>query len=151
MKQILFTVILITLAISLSAQTGLFGISFGQNRHDVQEMLTKAGFKLDESKEDKLKFTNSKIKGLTELSVEFGSEGGVTSWEIKYNTKDNPELVDEITNQLTDLHEISPWWDDYWEEWVWELENYMAVYMYSSGEYLRVDYDEWDDSYDYWW
>jgi len=151
MKQLLFTILLVTLALGLSAQTGLFGISFGQSRAEAQKMLTQSGFIVDESKDDEISFSNPKIEGLTDLSVEFDSEGGVSGWEIKYDLKDHPKLADEISDQLTDLHGIAPWWDEYWEEWVWELENDMAIYVYMTTEYLRVDYDVWDDSYGYWW
>ena len=151
MKQLLVTLILLALAIGLIAQTGLYGISFGQSRDDVQSNLIKTGFKVEESKDTEISFTNPKMEDLTELAVEFGSEGGVTSWEINFNTKDKPGLVDEVMKQLSDLHGSEPWWDDYFEEWIWDLENDMAVYMYEGEDYIRVDYDVWDDSYDYWW
>jgi len=83
MKQLLFTILLVTLALGLSAQTGLFGISFGQSRAEAQKMLTQSGFIVDESKDDEISFSNPKIEGLTDLSVEFDSEGGVSGWEIK--------------------------------------------------------------------
>ncbi|HOH79345.1 MAG TPA: hypothetical protein PLO35_06465 [Candidatus Cloacimonadota bacterium] len=151
MKQLLVTFVLLTAAIGLCAQTGLFGISFGQSRADVQSNLTKAGFTVEESKDTQIRYTNPKIENLTELAVEFSFEGGVKSWEIYYSTIDKPGVLDDVMKQLSDLHGSEPWWDDYFEEWIWDLENDMAVYMYEGEDYIRVDYDVWDDSFDYWW
>ncbi|MDD3235907.1 MAG: hypothetical protein PHH43_06230, partial [Candidatus Cloacimonetes bacterium] len=57
---------------------------------------------------------------------------------------------------LDELQDVTSYYDDYTEEYVWELDNYNAIYMSLSEEraIMTIDYTEYDDYYyydDYWY
>ncbi len=156
MKQFLFTVLLSFLFITLFAQTGMFGISFNQSFTDAQKVLKDKGFVETEKVIGKAVYTNSKIKGLESVRLNLDGETNVvTGWVIKYSAKGDKAFIDKLTKDLTDLHKVNPFYDDYYGEDVWELENGKAVYVAidSNDDIVSMEYTEFDESYydDWWW
>lgn len=152
MKKLLFTFVLTALAIGLCAQTGLFGISFDQKQADVEKMLKGKGFKVEVTEDGDLLATNPKIKQLTNIEINLSSSKQVSSWSILYDISKDDAIINEVEAELLKLHGGDRIFDDYYEEWMWELDNEMGAYMYEDGEILRVSYYEFDYSvYDYMW
>lgn len=152
MKKLLFTFVLTALAIGLCAQTGLFGISFNQKQADVEKMLKGKGFKVEVTEDGDLLATNPKIKQLTNIEINLNSSKQVSSWSILYDISKDDAIINEVEAELLKLHGGDRIFDDYYEEWMWELDNEMGAYMYEDGEILRVSYYEFDYSvYDYMW
>lgn len=152
MKQLLVTFLLLVMAIGLSAQTGLFGISFGQSRDNLEKMLKDKGFKIEVNESGQLLATNPKIKGLMRIEINLSTGKTVLTWDVFYDLEGNPELAKQIKDELYKLHGEAPIWDDYYEELVWELDNEMGAYLGEDEKYLRVSYYEFDyEIYDYLW
>lgn len=158
MKHIFIAIMLLALSAGLMAQTGLYGIAYGQGRDEVGKMLETKGFKLDKGSDTKLEYSNSAIKGLTRVEISINSSGQVAAWSLYYDTTNNSALKDQITAELEKLHGSEQIWDSLYEEWAWELENEKGAYLYINEEnnQLTVDYDFfdysiYDDYEDYWW
>ncbi len=153
MKHILLTILFLFLFIYLFAQTGMFGISFGQEKSKVQTELKAKGFVETDKTVSIFNYTNSKIPDLASLKLYINEEKGiVTGWVVKYSVNGDQAKIDKIFNDLTEMHDVSPFYDDYYEEHVWELDNGKAAYVYvdPDSSTLTIDYTEFDDSY-YWY
>jgi hypothetical protein len=157
-KSILMAMFCMLLAVlfaqtDLPAQTGLFGLSFEQDMGAAHKALLAKGFKENERAETAVTYTNAKIPELISLEVRnLNDDGSVSGWTAKYSQKDNLELESKLKKELVFLHDQQPYYDDYFDEWVWELDNDNAIYFSYNVEdsTLIINYTVYDDSSDWW-
>lgn len=155
MKRALFAVLLLIFAASLAAQTGIFGISFGQTFTDLDKMLKSKGFSEFKTDKEAKIYTNSTIENFVEVQIYLDSvTNKVSSWFAYFYNDDSDKAYDSAMTVLSDIHGIYIIWDDIDEVYVWELDSYKAVYLYEStgGDWI-AEYSDWDEYYDddYWW
>jgi hypothetical protein len=153
MKKTLLICSFIVLAISLFAQKGMFDISFDQDVKEVHKALLAKGFTEGEKTSSFTQYSNPKIPMLQLLTVRDSEEDGtVSGWTIKYIVNGDQALIDKYMADLTALHKVEPYYDDYYEEDVWELENYNAIYAYTleDGKIMVIEYTYFDD-WEYWY
>ena len=150
MKKRMIALIFVLFAISLMAQTGIYGLGFGQKITDVEKKLKEQGFTELRRENSKIYYSNSSIPHLEELYLDcYGEYETIFGWQATY-TADTKELEDAVFEELEDIHGSYDYFDDYYEEYVWELYNDKAIYVYYSiGNRLVVDYTLADD--EDWW
>lgn len=156
MKKIISTLALIAITLGLFAQTGLFGISYGQERSDVENQLKVKGFVVKETTKGKTELTNSKIEYLDYLSVFFNSESKVSSWMAVYAPEDGADFFNDMEDTLEDMHDEGEYLD--WFYTAWPLGSDKAVYLgldESSSPRVIVSYSDDEDLmyyyYDSYW
>ena len=152
MKKSLILVLLSLLATAIFAQTGLFDLSFKQDIKEAHKALLAKGFKESDRTAELVKYTNAKMPELIELEVRnLNDDGTISGWTARYMVKDNEALINQLRTQLDTMHETEGYYDDYFEEWVWELANDKAVYMSLSSDEsnLEIQYTEYDDYWDW--
>jgi hypothetical protein len=153
MKKSLLFVLFCLLVTTFFAQTGLFDLSYGQDLGEAHKALLAKGFKEVERTDSVVKYTNAKIPELKVLEVrDSNDDGTISGWTARYNVEGNKALVDKLKAQLDTLHDTESYYDDYFEEWVWELANDNAIYfsLTDDDKTLIIQYTVYDDYYDWW-
>ncbi|PKN73852.1 MAG: hypothetical protein CVU50_01305 [Candidatus Cloacimonetes bacterium HGW-Cloacimonetes-3] len=155
MKRTLLICLFIALVLGLFAQKGMFDISFGQDISDVNKALLAKGFTVSEKTDTSTLYKSTKIPRLASLSVrDLDKNGTVSGWTIRFTVNGDQTIIDKYMADLTALHKVESYYDDYYEEDVWELENEKAIYVYPTGdesETLIIEYTDFDDYWDYWY
>ncbi len=152
MKKALLICSFIVLFISLFAQKGMFDISFGQDTQEVRKALLAKGYTEGEKTTSSTVYHNPKIPDLQSLQVrDYEENGTVSGWTIKFVVNDDEAKINKYMEDLTALHKVSSYYDDLYEEEVWELDNNKAIYVYPSDDnsVLTIEYTEYDD-WGYW-
>jgi len=157
MKKTFLFLLISLFAVAVFAQTGMFDLSYGQNIDDAHKALLTKGFTVAEKTETTTEYSNTKIPHLLSLKISYNKEDQeIIDWIIKYQVNGDQELIDKYIADLDELQDVTSYYDDYTEEYVWELDNYNAIYMSLSEEraIMTIDYTEYDDYYyydDYWY
>lgn len=152
MKKAMLSLLLLMLCLLVFGQTGLFKLSFNQNYQEAAKSLISQGFAVKDSTATSKNFTCSKIPRLTKLSLRNAySEGLVSGWTVYYKVDGDAALIKEYKDKLSAMHGVDPWYDDYYEEDVWELDYPYAIYVYpiEDGATLVIEYTEIEDDYYY--
>lgn len=151
MNKIALTVLFSIFCLSLVAQTGIYGLSYGQSMEDAEKTLKAAGFTVSERLTDKIIFAAEKIPSLKKLIVNKTSEGNnVYSWFAYYDTNalDEDAAVEMVEN-INGSYDI---YDDYDYVYIWDIGNDKAIYVFENYEDETViEYSIWDSYYDDWW
>ncbi len=153
MKKLMLICLILWSFLLVYGQTGLFNISFNQNYKDAVKSLQKQGFTISDTTDASITFVNPKLPKLTKLQLRDSySKNQVSGWTISFQVNGDTALIDKYKSELTDLHKVSPWYDDYYCEYVWELDYPNGVYLYTTDDddtlvikYTEIDYD------DYWY
>lgn len=153
MKKTLLILSFVILAVSIYAQTGLWGIAFDQKIADTKAALKKAGFSIATESETYINATNKSITILKEMNIYFNKETKqVSSWSIYFDRSKATDARDQVMKLVESTNGEYSFYDDEYDEYVWELENGNAIYFSPNSENLTVSYDIFDDYYyDWWW
>ncbi|MDD2229149.1 MAG: hypothetical protein PHY48_07055 [Candidatus Cloacimonetes bacterium] len=156
MKKTFFLLMVSLFAVAAFAQTGMFDLSYGQNIEDAHKALLAKGFKVVEQLAPTTEYSNKSVPNLISLKVRDAEDNGtISGWTIKYQVDGDQDKIDKFVTDLDALQGVTSYYDDWFGEWVWVLDNYNAIYMSLSLEevFLTIDYTVYDDSADYydWW
>jgi hypothetical protein len=148
MKGIILVIAFVMLVASMFAQTGLFGLSYGQTLKEANKILVAKGFKEVRTSDDFVRYSNPKLASLTDLVVNnYGKNGIVSGWTAYYKVNDDPKQMDILRAEIDAIHKTYSSYDNVFEERCWELGNDHAVYLkYLSKDTIIIDYSL---SYDY--
>ncbi len=159
MKKVILISLFILSCVMLLAQTGMFNISFGQDYQTAVSSLLKQGFTQTDTTSTSRTFVNSKIPSLAKLQLrDTYSEKKVSGWTMYYRVGGDEAVIKDFKDKLDALHKVTSYYDDYYDEEVWELNDTYAIYFYTLDydETLVIEYTELsDDDYyyddDYWY
>lgn len=138
MKKILVMGLIALMAAVLSAQTGLFDLSFGDSMDDAIEILESNGFSVDETGENYMVMVDEENYYVNYLRMNF-ADGLLVGWSIEYNDPDDEDIEDLVMDALVSRHGEDYYWEDDWEYYYWNL---------GDGAYVEAGWD-WD--YYYFW
>lgn len=145
MKKTILTLAFIVLTLGLFAQTGLFDISYGQNRSDVEKNLKSQGFVVAETNDSEIVFNSPSIAYLNYIGISFDKDNQVDYWEIEYVPKDLEAFFEEMEQTLSEIHGKSRYMRENYLGWL--LENDKAVYLMiindESTEVILKYSDDW--------
>lgn len=138
MKRLLFTCILLVAAWALFAQTGLFGLYYGESYKAVRDSLESydPAFEILEEEGAKCVFVSYGNEYVDQLVCYFDKAKGVlVSWQVFYIDQEDEDIWDVAYNAASDWHDEGDWDDDS-EVYYWE---------FGGGKELRIGYNS-----DYW-
>lgn len=147
MKITLIALVFMILATGLVAQTGMFGLSFGDSYHKCASILQKEGFKLDgEPANNEYTFESSANEDIDSiiLKMQPGADR-LNGWTIAFNIfGDEYETEDMVFELVIDLHGDDYEYDDTMETYTWSLGNKRFVDVTWGWLYdmLYVDYHQ---------
>lgn len=156
MKKLFIALVFIILALGLYAQTGLYGISFGQSMDAAIANLQSKGFKVILKETSLVDLTNTGIKDLKRVRL-FFYEKKLGSWYVFYDTQNKADIKARIVKDIETLHGKGQIWDEYENEWGWQLANGNAVYLKEDREdkEVIVEYGYWKEYFgtdeEEWW
>lgn len=152
MKKLLLLITFAALTLGIFAQTGIWGLAYNQSIDDARSIMKSKGFTISEENDTMISYTNPTMPSVEKVTLKkTGTGEKLRSWIIDYKGNNESTLKQTVFDELNKIHGDISYFDDYWEEWVWELENDMAIYVYiSSDGIISVEYTEFYYD-DYWW
>lgn len=146
MKHILMIMILCAAATGLSAQTGLFGISYGDHLSIADSLLAENGFVAGEIEGSWVKYysdVNPMIDAVV-LFVEPSSEI-VVGWFVKYSSKNTEEQDRYVIDRLSAMHGESDHYDEETQQLIWFFSATRSLHVvYVEPKSLTVLYRDAD-------
>ncbi len=153
MKQTLLTLCFVILAIALSAQTGLFGLSYGDSHSKVKSTLGASDLNFTETmnSEDSYTYTNDSNIYVDHINCFFDTDlDELVAWQVFYLEQDDDSIEDIVYNSAMDWHDFEPEWDDYLECDYWLFEDGRTLYAgwdydyeFYVAEYYNDDYPQY--------
>jgi hypothetical protein len=123
------------LAILLSAQTGLFDLSFGDSREDAIANLESQGFVVDSSGDTYITLSDPDNYYVDQIELVFADDS-LENWYISYLYVDDEDIEELVMDALIGRHGDDYSWNDDMESYVWEFDN---------GNYVIAGWDYYDD------
>jgi len=108
---------------SLSAQTGLFDLYFGQDKSEAIEFLDEYGFTLSNTISQTLSFENETNDYVHKIDLTFDEEDKLLSWDIYYNFVEDEDIEDLVYDALIERHGDDYEYDDEFDLRTWYLEE----------------------------
>ncbi len=141
MNKTLLILLLLLFALSLSAQTGLFDLSYGMTKAEAIEHLSGQGFSVSSDDGDSVTLTPDDNYYVDSMELDFGDDI-LLEWSIVYLTQEDEDIEDLVMEALVSRHGEDYDWDDdmemnYWNlgdghwvyaSWDWTWENYWVEY-----------------------
>jgi hypothetical protein len=154
MNKILLLFVIVFAASFLAAQTGLFEISYGATREEMTDKLSEKGFSVTNDEGSDIILVPDDNYKVDSIVLSFSSENKLVSWAVYYNALDDEDIESIAVDALTTWHGSDFDYDDYVEEYEWDLGDGHYVYAYydDAYEYFCVQYTNEgtsDDSEDY--
>jgi hypothetical protein len=142
MKIVMFILLLALTAVTLPAQTGLFGLSYGDNLNRADSLMSSNGF-IARSVEGSMVKYHSDFNELVESIVLFvqPEKEILAGWFVKYSN-DNTEQQDHfVLDKLHEMHGVEVLVDQETEKVTWVFDtSRSATVGYSSDGSLCVYY-----------
>lgn len=140
MNKIFLAPLLLILAFSLGAQTGLFDISYDMNREEAIEHLGSEGFEVSKEVENRLELLPLDNYYVEKIEIDFTDDGEeITGWSITYWPQSDEDIEDLVMEALIGRHGEYYDWDDWLETYYWDL---------GEGHWV---YAGWDWDYEMFW
>lgn len=143
MHKLTLTLLMIILAASLAAQTGLWGLSYDDSREDAIENLLGQGFSIDSFGETYVRMVPDDNYKVDNIELVLDDQGEyLVGWSIYYNYYEDGDIEDEVLDALEYWHGDDYYWDEDMEEYYWYLSETATVYAGYDwyGDYFFVDY-----------
>ncbi|MDD4309941.1 MAG: hypothetical protein PHO32_06135 [Candidatus Cloacimonetes bacterium] len=142
MKKISILLFLVTLALGLFAQSGLFDLSYAIKLVEADSIMVYNGFVGSEPANNMVKYTpaaNDLVSAII-LFVEPKTQRMI-GWFVKYNSENTEENDDYVVRTLAKLHGETNHFDDDTQQLIWYLSTTRTVHvMYSADNSLTVLY-----------
>ncbi len=141
MKQFVVLIALLTISVAVSAQTGLFGLSYGDSHQKVTSILVseELGFTEAEITEGEYIYTPESNIYVDKILCYFNVEGDqLVFWQVFYIDQADEDIEEIVKQSVNGWHETEPVWDDYYECWCWEFEDGKALYLGYDWDYNYV-------------
>ncbi len=136
MNKTLLTILLLTLAIALGAQTGLFDISYGMSIQAAIDNLGEAGFTVANQTEDWLELVSIDNYYVEKMELSFTEDGSVlVGWNIIYLPQEDEDIEELVMDALVERHGDYAEWDDNMEYYFWNLDDIHWVYAGWDWDY----------------
>jgi hypothetical protein len=144
MKNVMLILLLALTAITLPAQTGLFGLSYGDSLNRADSLMSSNGF-VARSVEGSMVKYHSDYNELVESVVLFVQPETevLAGWFVKYS-KDNTEQQDHfVLDKLHEMHGVEVLVDQESEKvtWVFDASRSVTVGYSSDGSLCAYYYD----------
>ena len=153
MKKAMFLFMLLVLAATLSAQTGLFGIWYGAKAEDVKALLKSQGFGDGTQNGAEIDYTPPAESKLPKISLTLTDDHTLLSyWSITYYLSDNPDVMLDILSNIAQVHGEASVVADFGVDYIWYFPDNHALYVYEYSDKAVLNYTNgnWDDD-DYYW
>lgn len=145
------TIMFLMLCISGFAQTGIFGISFGQSAADLDKVMKSKGFTSVVREYEGKVYTNPKINYLVEVQVFMDkTTNKAYTWNAYfYNEADSDKALEAAKALVYAIHGEEYVWD-YWDDvYVWDIGSGKGAYLYLNDDNeWTIEYSDWDDYYE---
>ncbi|MBW6513588.1 MAG: hypothetical protein K0B87_02400 [Candidatus Syntrophosphaera sp.] len=120
----------------ISAQTGLFQINYDDTREAVLENLIGEGFAIDSDTGAWLKMVPTDNYLVESVELEFSpADSTLAAWTIIYFPPDDEDIEEIVVDALASWHGWDYEYDEYFEEYYWDLGNDRAVFAFYDYEY----------------
>lgn len=142
MKTILPLIAILVLCVGIHAQTGLFGLSFGDHLNRADSLMSFHGFVAQEVEGSMVKYFSDYNK-LVESVVLFVNPGTekLAGWFVKYSQNNTREQDQFVEDQLHLMHGEAVFIDLENEQVIWNLTDTRSVhYEYVPPGNLAVLY-----------
>lgn len=154
MKTSFIALCLLMLTLPLLAQTGLFGLSYGQSRTEAASILKEHAFLPSASEANVFQRVDSDVYFDTVVWLYFTpNDPKMKAWLIEIYVEDTEDLIfeDEMLDQLYALHGVFDDYDDLLSEGYWQLDEtrflntsfddyYVNYYLY-YGDSQHAEFD----------
>ena len=143
MNKIYLILLLVMLSAALTAQTGLFELSFGDSRETALATLEKVNFSITDDSGTKVTLAdedNSLVEGIVLNFSE--KDSTLVGWTVTYIEQEDEDIESTVIGILGSWHGDDYVWDDDMEEYYWYLDDTHTVaawYDYFDS-YFIVDY-----------
>lgn len=136
MNKVLLTILLTALAISLAGQTGLFEISYDAGRKATLDNLFAKGFAIDSETDLQVRMVAVDSSLVQGIDLQFSpADSTLVSWMITYLPQLDEDIAETVLDALVSWHGDVFEYDDYFEEYYWDLGNDRYVYAYYDWDY----------------
>jgi len=143
MKRLFFTLILLCAALTLFAQQGLFGISYGDSYQAVKDNLENysTAFEISEEDGSQCVYVSYDNEYIDRIVCYFDQpKGTLVSWQVFYIEQSEEDVWDVAYDAAADWHDEGDWDDDY-EVYYWDFGDGKTLYIgYNSDYWLVADY-----------
>ncbi len=138
MKKLLLIGLLTLLAVMISAQTGLFELTYGVPAEESIAILEVQGFELVDSNGDSAMLQDTTNEYVDHIQLIF-REGFLVAWYIAYLPQEEEDIEYIVVEALELWHGYDYTWDEDMELYVWELEDSRKIEAI------------WDWNYEFFW
>ncbi len=139
-----------------SNTSSLYGIAFGADAEATVLMLKSKGFVEFTRGPKSIHLKRNDNPKLPNIDLDLDEESKfVVGWELYFEPKDNPDILDSILTSLEELHGECDVESDFDADYIWYFPSDKALYLEIYGEgdfnldYTNGNYD--DDEYDYYY
>lgn len=142
-NKLFFTVLLALLAFSLSAQKGLFDLSFGDSREAAVANLVSKGFTKGYDSGSTTTMNLPDADYIESVELYFGEKNStLVSWVVTYKPQEDEDIEEIALNAVISWHGEEYDYNDVDEEWFWSLdEDHYVVAKYDwDYYYFLVEY-----------
>ncbi|NLW19169.1 MAG: hypothetical protein GXY81_05715 [Candidatus Cloacimonetes bacterium] len=141
MKKLIYTLLALVFATVLSAQTGLFNLSYGMDADEASEILSESGFELYIENGNRLSFIDYDNYYVDEIVLNFSDyDGTLENWVVYYLQQDDEDIEDLVLDALIERHGDDFAVDFYNEVFIWELDDIHTIVAGWDDYYLYVEY-----------
>ena len=116
-------------AAGLAAQTGLFGLSFGDSLNKADSLMSYNGFVAEEVEGSMVKYF-SKYNHLVDSVVLFVDPVTeiMVGWFVKYKQENSDKQDDYVIQRLHEMHGNEVRYDDETDQFIWVLGNTQTLH-----------------------
>ncbi|MCK9309751.1 MAG: hypothetical protein PHH43_02455 [Candidatus Cloacimonetes bacterium] len=130
MKKIIFLFVLITCALGLYAQSGLFNLSYAMPFAEADSLLNAQGFFAKDSEKDLLRYfpKDNKLISAVIIFIEPKSQR-IIGWFIKYDPSNEEKYDKLVIDSIMALHGEKNHFDEDTEQLIWFLSTTRTVHV----------------------
>ncbi len=144
LKKIIILILALGFVAGLSAQKGLFNLSYGISLSDADSLLALSGFFAEGSEEDAVKYY-SDINEFVEAIMLFvePKSGLLAGWFVKYNMENGEDNDHLVIDRITNMHGETNHFDEDTQQLIWYLSTTRTLHvMYAvDGSLTALYYD----------
>ncbi len=140
MNKTILTILLLALALGLSAQAGLFYIRYDMSMAEAIEHMKDEGFTVSEYADNSIEMVSPDNAYVEYIDINFADDNNsIMNWSVVYLPQDDEEIEDLVFDALVSHHGDGYEYDEDLETYYWNLDDVHWVY---AG---------WDWSYETFW
>jgi hypothetical protein len=134
MKRLVLICLLALVCYGLYAKPSLYGIDFGQTKIEVSNILLNQGFEeVASGIVGVLLFAKDSEQYLDLISIHFDKDV-IFKWYLSYNIAEDWDWADDFVYALADLHDTTPYFDDWMEEYLIVINHKHTIYLYMEDD-----------------